>query len=99
MMPKTTTQISIECTDQELIESATSIILDSARRAGAKPRGPFLLPTQVDHYAAIMSNGRKARFSVVTHIRQIRLEDPKPKAMACLVDIELPSGVEIRASG
>jgi ribosomal protein S10 len=45
-----------------------------------------------------MSNGRKARFGVVTHIRQIRLENPKPKAMACLVDIELPSGVEIRVS-
>ncbi|MFI5403011.1 MAG: 30S ribosomal protein S10, partial [Planctomycetota bacterium] len=75
-------------------------IVDTAKRTGAKVRGPVPLPTRIERYTVLRSPhiDKKSReqFEIRTHKRLIYINEPTPKTVDALSKLNMPAGVDIR---
>ncbi len=93
-------RIRIEAYDIASIDQAASDIVNSAKRTGAKVRGPIPLPTKIERYTVLSSPhvDKKAReqYEIRTHKRVIDITEPTSKTIDELRNLNLPAGVDIR---
>ncbi len=102
-MPETTTKarirIRLKAYDSKIIDQSAKQILDTAIRTGAKVAGPIPLPTQKNKYTVLTSphvfKDAREQFEMRTHKRLIDITEPTPKTVDALMNLSLPSGVDI----
>jgi len=93
-------RIRIEAYEVQSIDQAAMDIVNSAKRTGAKVRGPIPLPTKIERITVLSSPhvDKKAReqFEIRTHKRIIDITEPTSKTIDELRTLNLPAGVDIR---
>ena len=93
-------RIRIEAYEVKSIDQAAMDIVNSAKRTGAKVRGPIPLPTKIERYTVLRSPhvDKKAReqFEIRTHKRIIDITEPTSKTIDELRTLNMPAGVDIR---
>ena len=93
-------RIRIEAYDTKSIDQAALDIVNSARRTGAKVRGPIPLPTRIERITVLTSPhvDKKAReqFEIRTHKRILFISEPTAKTIDAISKLNLPAGVDIR---
>ncbi|MFH0857137.1 MAG: 30S ribosomal protein S10 [Candidatus Magasanikbacteria bacterium] len=92
-------RIKIRAFDHKIIDSATKTIIDTAERNGAKVVGPIPLPTHTDKFsvnrATFVHKTAAEQFEMRTHKRLIDILNPNAKAVDALMNLNLPSGVDV----
>jgi small subunit ribosomal protein S10 len=92
-------RIRLKAFDHKVIDQAAKQIVDTALRTGATIAGPIPLPTDRSTFTVIKSphvykKGRE-QFEMRVHKRLIDVTEPTPKTIDSLMNLSLPSGVDI----
>ncbi len=92
-------RVKIKAYDHKIIDGATKTIIDTAERNGAKVVGPVPLPTHIQKYsvnrATFVHKTAQEQFEMRTHKRLLDILSPSPKAIDALMNLNLPSGVDV----
>lgn len=95
----TRVRIKIRAYDSKIIDQATKTIIETAERNGAKVVGPVPLPTDKNKYSVNRSTfvhkTSSEQFEIRTHKRLIDILNPSPKTVDALMNLNLPSGVDV----
>lgn len=93
-------RIRLKAFDHRLLDLSADKIVDTARRTGAGVSGPIPLPTEKNIYTVLRSvhinKDSREQFEMRTHKRLIDIIDPTQKTMEALMQLNLPSGVDIQ---
>ncbi len=93
-------KIRMEAYDHEALDKSAAELVDTAKRTGARVRGPIPLPTRIERYTVLRSPhiDKKSReqFEIRTHKRIVFIEDYSPKTVDSISKLNLPAGVDIR---
>ena len=93
-------RIRLKAFDHRILDSATSEILNTAKRTGARVVGPVPLPTRIERYTVLSGPhvDKKARqqFEIRTHKRVIDIVQSTAKTIEALNKLSLPAGVDIK---
>ncbi|MFQ5793754.1 MAG: 30S ribosomal protein S10 [Candidatus Bipolaricaulia bacterium] len=85
--------------DHELVDSAVSKIVETAKRTRAKIAGPIPLPTERRLYTVLRSphvnKNSQEHFEKRIHKRLLDIKEPTSETINALMDIELPTGIDI----
>ena len=93
-------RIKLKSYDHNLIDMATSRIMDAASKSGSKVAGPIPLPTDKEVVTIIRAPHKykdsREQFEMRTHKRIIDIYTPSSKAVDALMKLDLPAGVDIK---
>lgn len=92
-------RVKIFAYDNKIIDVATKTIIDTAERNNATVVGPVPLPTAIKKFSVNRSTfiNRTAaeQYEMRTHKRLIDILNPGPKVVDALMNLNLPSGVDV----
>ena len=92
-------RIKLRAYDNKIIDKSARQIVDTIERYGGKPVGPVPLPTEINKYtvnrSAFIDKASREQFEMRTHKRIIDITSPTPKIIDALMNLNLPSGVDI----
>jgi len=90
-------RIKLRGYDHELVDSSVKKIVDSAKETRAKISGPIPLPTERRVYTVLRSPHVKSmeHFERRIHSRLLDIKEPTSETINALMDIELPTGIDI----
>ena len=92
-------RIRLKAFDHRLLDSSTHEIVNTAKRTGAKVRGPIPLPTRIEKFTVLRSPhvNKKSReqFEIRTHKRLLDILEPTPDTMDALMKLSLAAGVDV----
>ena len=92
-------RIKLMSYDVEMLDQATSRIVDTMKKSGAKISGPIPLPTEKEIVTIWRSPHKykdsREQFEIRTHKRLIEIVSPTAETIDALSRLELPSGVDI----
>ena len=93
-------RIKLKAFDHGVLDSSAVQIAETAVRTGAKVSGPVPLPTEVNRYCVLTSphvdKDARDQYEIRTHKRLIEIVEPTQKTMEALMQLNLPSGVDIQ---
>ena len=93
-------RIRLKGYDQRILDRATTDIVETAKRTGARVVGPIPLPTRREIYTVLRSPhvDRKSReqFEIRTHKRLLDILNPTGRTVEALKTLSLPAGVDIK---
>ena len=93
-------RIKLKAYEASLIDQSAEKIVDTAKRTGAQVSGPIPLPTEIKKYTILKSPHKdkdaREQYELRTHKRLIDIVDPTQKTMEALMQLNLPSGVDIQ---
>jgi len=82
-----------------VLDQSTAEIVSTAKRTGARVRGPIPLPTRLERFTVLRSPhiDKKSReqFEIRTHKRLLDIVDPTPQTVDALMKLDLASGVDV----
>ena len=92
-------RIRLKAFDYRVLDSSTREILNTAKRTGARTRGPIPLPTEIERFTVNRSPhiDKKSReqFEMRTHKRLLDIVDPTPQTVDALMKLDLAAGVDV----
>jgi len=92
-------RIRLRAFDSKLLDTSANDIINTARRTGAKVRGPIPLPTRNEKFTVNRSPhiDKKSRdqFEIRTHKRLLDIIEPTPQTVDALMKLDLSAGVEV----
>ncbi|HEX9998253.1 MAG TPA: 30S ribosomal protein S10 [Abditibacterium sp.] len=92
-------RIKLRAFDHKLLDQSAAQIVSTARRTGSRLSGPIPLPTDKAIYCVIRSpfvdKESMEHFEMRTHKRLIDIIEPDPRTVTELMNLNLPSGVDI----
>ena len=92
-------RIRLRAYDNKLLDTSATDIINTAKRTGAKVRGPIPLPTKKEKFTVNKSPhvDKKSRdqFEIRTHNRLLDIIDPTPQTVDALMKLDLSPGVEV----
>ena len=92
-------RIRLKAFDHRILDQSTAEIVNTARRTGAKIRGPIPLPTSLNRFTVLRSPhvDKKSReqFEMRTHKRVLDIVEPTPQTVDALMKLDLASGVDV----
>ncbi len=92
-------RIRLKAYDHRLLDNSTKEIVNTAKRTGARVRGPIPLPTQIERFTVNRSPhvDKKSReqFEIRTHRRLLDIVEPTPQTVDALMKLDLASGVDV----
>jgi small subunit ribosomal protein S10 len=92
-------RIRLKAFDHRVLDQSTSEIVNTAKRTGARVRGPIPLPTQIEKFTVNRSPhvDKKSReqFEIRTHKRLLDIVDPTPQTVDALMKLDLAAGVDV----
>ena len=99
MAVKTVIRIRIKGYDHEQLDKAAAIIVDTAKRTGARVSGPVPLPTDKDVVTILRAvhkyKDSREQFELRTHKRLIDILKPSNKTVEALTSLQIPAGVDV----
>ena len=85
--------------DHRILDQSTSEIVNTARRTGAKVRGPIPLPTSLNRFTVLrgphVDKKSREQFEMRTHKRVLDIIEPTPQTVDALMKLDLASGVDV----
>ena len=98
-MEKQHNRIRLRAYDSKLLDTSTNDNIKTARRTGAKVRGPIPLPTRNEKFTVNRSPhvDKKSRdqLEIRTHKRLLDIIEPTPQTVDALMKLDLSAGVEV----
>jgi small subunit ribosomal protein S10 len=95
-------RIRLKAFDHKLIDNSTREILDTAKRTGARVKGPIPLPVRKERHTILISPhvNKKARdqYEIRTHKRLIDIVEPTEKTVDALMRLDLAAGIDVQIS-
>ena len=92
-------RIRLRAYDSKLLDTSTHDIINTAKRTGAKVKGPIPLPTRMEKFTVNKSPhiDKKSRdqFEIRTHNRLLDIIDPTPQTVDALMKLDLAAGVDV----
>ncbi len=92
-------RIRLKAFDHRVLDQSTAEIVNTAKRTGARVRGPIPLPTRIEKFTVLRSPhiDKKSReqFEIRTHKRLLDIVDPTPQTVDALMKLDLASGVDV----
>ena len=92
-------RIRLKAFDHRILDQSTSEIVNTARRTGAKIRGPIPLPTSLNRFTVIrgphVDKKSREQFEMRTHKRVLDIIEPTPQTVDALMKLDLASGVDV----
>ncbi len=92
-------RIRLKAFDHRVLDQSTSEIVNTAKRTGARVRGPIPLPTKIERFTVNRSPhvDKKSReqFEIRIHKRLLDIVDPTPETVEALMRLDLASGVDV----
>ena len=92
-------RIRLKALDHRVLDQSTGEIVTTAKRTGARVRGPIPLPTRIEKFTVLRSPhvDKKSReqFEIRTHKRLLDIVDPTPQTVDALMKLDLAAGVDV----
>ena len=92
-------RIKLKAYDNKIIDKSAAQIVETIERYGGQPIGPVPLPTEIHKYtvnrSSFIDKNSREQFEMRTHKRLIDITAPTPKIIDALMNLNLPSGVDI----
>ena len=92
-------RIRLKAFDHRILDQSTSEIVSTARRTGAKIRGPIPLPTSLNRFTVLrgphIDKKSREQFEMRTHKRVLDIVEPTPQTVDALMKLDLASGVDV----
>ena len=92
-------RITLKAFDHRVLDTASTEILNTAKRTGASVRGPVPLPNRIKKFTVIRSphvnKNSQEQFEMRTHKRLLDIVDPTPQTIDALMKLDLPAGVDV----
>ena len=92
-------RIRLKAFDHRILDQSTSEIVNTARRTGAKVRGPIPLPTSLNRFTVLrgphVDKKSREQFEMRTHKRVLDIIEPTPQTVEALMKLDLASGVDV----
>ena len=93
-------RINLKAFDHRVLDASAVQIAETAERTGAKVSGPIPIPTEINKLTILKSPHKdkdaREQYEIRTHKRLIDILDPTQKTMEALMQLNLPSGVDIQ---
>ena len=93
-------RIRLKAFDHRVLDTSASQIAETAKRSGAIVAGPIPLPTEINKFCILTSphvnKDAREHYEMRTHKRLIDIVNPTQKTMEALMQLNLPSGVDIQ---
>ena len=92
-------RVRLKAYDHKIIDKCTKQIIETALRTGALISGPIPLPTEKSKYTVIRSphvhKDSRDQYETRVHKRLIDILEPTAKTVDSLMNLNLPTGVDI----
>ncbi len=92
-------RICLKAYDHRILDYSTNEIVATAKRTGARVRGPVPLPDRTARFTVLRSPhiDKKSReqFELQTHKRLVDIIDCPPQTVDALMKLELAAGVDV----
>ena len=92
-------RIRLKAFDHRILDQSTSEIVNTARRTGAKIRGPIPLTTSLNRFTVLrgphVDKKSREQFEMRTHKRVLDIIEPTPQTVDALMKLDLASGVDV----
>ena len=99
MMESQNIRIRLRAYDSKLLDNSTTDIINTAKRTGAKVKGPIPLPTRMEKFTVNKSPhiDKKSRdqLEIRTHNRLLDIIQPTPQTVDALMKLDLAAGVDV----
>ena len=93
-------RIRLKAFDHRVLDTSAAQIAETAARSGAKVAGPIPLPTEINKFCILTSphvnKDAREHYEMRTHKCLIDIVNPTQKTMEALMQLNLPSGVDIQ---
>ena len=92
-------RIRLKAFDHRVLDQSTSEIVSTAKRTGARVRGPIPLPTRTERFTVLrgphIDKKSREQFEIRTHKRLLDIVDPTPQTVDALMKLDLAAGVDV----
>lgn len=92
-------RIRLKAFDHRLIDRSTREIVETAKRTGARVRGPIPLRTKKQKFSVLISPHKdkdaQDQFIIRTHKRVLDIIQPTEKTVDALMKLDLSAGVDV----
>ena len=92
-------RIRLKAFDHRILDQSTAEIVNTARRTGAKVRGPIPLPTSLNRFTVLrgphVDKKSREQFEMRTHKRVLDILEPTPQTVDALMKLDLATGVDV----
>lgn len=95
-----TIRIRLKAFDHRLIDRSASEIVETAKRTGARVKGPIPLPTKMERFTILISphvdKNARDQYEIRTHKRIMDIVEPTDKTVDALMKLDLAAGVDVQ---
>ena len=102
MATNQTIRIRLKAFDHRLIDRSAAEIVETAKRTGARVKGPIPLPTRKERFTILISphvnKDARDQYEIRTHKRLLDIVEPTEKTVDALMKLDLAAGVEVQIS-
>ena len=92
-------RINLKAFDHRLIDASAKEIVDTAKRTGARVRGPIPLPNKIEKFTVLrgphIDKKSREQFEIRTHKRLLDILDPTQETLDSLMKLDLSAGVDV----
>ncbi len=92
-------RIRLKAFDHRILDQSTAEIVSTAKRTGARIRGPIPLPTRIEKFTVLrgphIDKKSREQFEIRTHKRLLDIVDPTPQTVDALMKLDLAAGVDV----
>jgi small subunit ribosomal protein S10 len=100
MAANQTIRIRLKAFDHRLIDRSALEIVETAKRTGARVKGPIPLPTRKERFTILVSphvnKDARDQYEIRTHKRLMDIVDPTDKTVDALMKLDLAAGVDVQ---
>ena len=93
-------RIRLKAFDHKLIDQSAIEIVETAKRTGARIKGPIPLPTKMERFTILISQhvdkDARDQYEIRTHKRIMDILDPTDKTVDALMKLDLAAGVDVQ---
>ncbi len=99
-MAQQSIRIRLKAFDHRLIDKSAKEIVETAKRTGARVKGPIPLPTRKERFTVLISphvnKDARDQYELRTHKRLMDIIDPTDKTVDALMKLDLAAGVDVQ---
>ncbi|CAA6823077.1 MAG: SSU ribosomal protein S10p (S20e) [uncultured Thiotrichaceae bacterium] len=93
-------RIRLKAFDHRLIDRSALEIVETAKRTGARVKGPIPLPTRIERHTILTSphvnKDARDQYEIRTHKRLMDIVNPTDKTVDALMKLDLAAGVDVQ---
>ncbi|GAA0413683.1 UNVERIFIED_CONTAM: hypothetical protein GTU68_049917 [Idotea baltica] len=93
-------RIRLKSFDHKLIDRSAGEIVETAKRTGARVKGPIPLPTRKERFTILVSphvnKDARDQYEIRTHKRLMDIVEPTDRTVDALMKLDLATGVDVQ---